>query len=188
MLSILSRFWRNERGNFAIIFSLSAIPVLGIAGIALDYSRISAAEDRLQAAVDAGLLAAATEAGSRTSDMQLLAAGFIEANMGDVPVEVNTTIDSHKIRIVAKHELVLPVLAAIGKPVTEIAAEGELVSAAPLKSNGVAIPRLSPDQRRTLWRRFDRITKGLPHHERIRLRHKLEASLKASSGGFYLSK
>ena len=182
------RFWRNEHGNFAIIFCLAAVPVLGIAGMALDYSRISAAEGRLQAAVDSGLLAAATEAGSRTSGLQLLAAGFIEANMGEVPVEVKTTVDPHKIRIEAKHDLALPVLAAIGKPTIEISAHGELTSTGPLKSNGVAIPHLNEAQQRQLWRRFDRVTRGLPHHERIRLRHRLEASLKGGSGGFYLSK
>lgn len=184
----IRRFWRDERGNFAIIFSLAAIPVVALAGMALDYSRISAAEDRLQAAVDSGLLAAAGEAGSRTSDMQLLAASFIEANMGDVPVDVKTTIDHHRIRIEASHELALPVLAAIGKPVTEIVVTGELTSAAPLKSNGVALPKLSTAQERTLWRRFDRLTRSLPHHERQRLKHKLEAGLKGGAGGFYLSK
>ena len=52
-------FARCERGNFGIIFALAAVPVLGVAGMALDYSRISSTRENLQASVDAAITAAA---------------------------------------------------------------------------------------------------------------------------------
>jgi Flp pilus assembly protein TadG len=52
-----SRFRRAERGNVAIIFALSFIPIIGLIGAAFDYSRLNAARTSMQAAVDSTALA-----------------------------------------------------------------------------------------------------------------------------------
>jgi Flp pilus assembly protein TadG len=60
--SFLSRFWRRfrreERGNVAILFSLSALALIGIAGLGIDYYRALTVKARLDLAADAAALAA----------------------------------------------------------------------------------------------------------------------------------
>lgn len=56
---ILRRFARADRGNVAIIFAVSIVPLLAAAGAAIDLMRMSAAQTQLQAALDAGSLAGA---------------------------------------------------------------------------------------------------------------------------------
>lgn len=43
---------QNKRGSVAVIFGLSVIPILGVAGIAVDYSRASSARTSLQSKSD----------------------------------------------------------------------------------------------------------------------------------------
>lgn len=59
--SIFSRFARDERGNVAMLFALSAIPAVLVAGAAMDYSRATTQKERLQHALDATALWVAGE-------------------------------------------------------------------------------------------------------------------------------
>lgn len=56
--SVLARFSACRRGNTAILFALSAIPVFAAAGIALDFARAYTAKSELQAAADAAVVSA----------------------------------------------------------------------------------------------------------------------------------
>jgi Flp pilus assembly protein TadG len=58
-MTIHSRFVRETSGNVAMSFALAILPMVGLAGAALDYSQASAAREQLQAAVDAAALRAA---------------------------------------------------------------------------------------------------------------------------------
>ena len=53
------RFIRSQRGDTAILFALSLVPMLLAAGAAIDYMRYSTAQSELQVALDASALAAA---------------------------------------------------------------------------------------------------------------------------------
>lgn len=55
-MTLFSRFRSDRRGNVAILFSLAILPVMGAAGVALDYSRASATRAALQNAADATAL------------------------------------------------------------------------------------------------------------------------------------
>ncbi len=48
-----------SKGNVAITFALSAVPLVVAAGVALDYMRLSNTRSHLQSAVDAAVLAVA---------------------------------------------------------------------------------------------------------------------------------
>jgi Flp pilus assembly protein TadG len=72
---LLRSFRRDQRGNIAVIFALSLIPVLSCIGCAIDYSRATQLRSKLQAAIDAASVGsvskkspAFTAAGSMTSD------------------------------------------------------------------------------------------------------------------------
>ena len=56
---LATRFGESAQGSMAVIFALSALPVVLCAGAALDYVRYTTATTELQAALDAGALAAA---------------------------------------------------------------------------------------------------------------------------------
>ena len=51
-------FARNERGNVAMIAALSIIPIVGIAGFAIDFQVTTTQKARVQQAVDSAVLAA----------------------------------------------------------------------------------------------------------------------------------
>jgi Flp pilus assembly protein TadG len=65
-----TRFARNERGNIAILFGLTLLPLMAATGAAIDYSRASQARNQLQAAADSAVLAVARRAPTLT-DTQL---------------------------------------------------------------------------------------------------------------------
>ena len=56
-MSVFSRFRRDNRGNVAMMFGLALVPLTGMVGAAIDYSRISNERARLVDALDAGVLA-----------------------------------------------------------------------------------------------------------------------------------
>jgi Flp pilus assembly protein TadG len=43
---MLWRFHRNESGNVAMMFGLALIPLLGLAGVAIDYSNATRTQSR----------------------------------------------------------------------------------------------------------------------------------------------
>jgi Flp pilus assembly protein TadG len=57
---------RAEDGNVAIIFTIALLPIIGLAGGAIDYSRASATKTAMQAALDATALAMSKDASSLT--------------------------------------------------------------------------------------------------------------------------
>jgi Putative Flp pilus-assembly TadE/G-like len=58
---LLARFVHDRRGGIAPLLALTIVPIVGIVGAGLDYSRASAARVGLQAALDSALLYAAKE-------------------------------------------------------------------------------------------------------------------------------
>src|ERR1043166_2371490 len=64
----LQAFRSAQGGNVAIIFGLALVPVFGIVGAALDYSRANSARTAMQDALDSAALTLAKEAAALTSD------------------------------------------------------------------------------------------------------------------------
>lgn len=56
-LAILTRFRRDERGVFAIIFAVCAIAIVALAGAVVDFTSVQQARTRAQVALDAAALA-----------------------------------------------------------------------------------------------------------------------------------
>jgi Flp pilus assembly protein TadG len=72
---LFGRFRRDQRGNIAVIFALSLVPVLSCLGCAIDYSRATQLRSKLQAAIDAASVGSVSKtspafiaAGTMTSD------------------------------------------------------------------------------------------------------------------------
>ncbi|WP_456718226.1 MULTISPECIES: pilus assembly protein TadG-related protein [unclassified Bradyrhizobium] len=62
--SLAKRFGNSRDGNIAAIFALSLLPVLGFVGVAVDYSRASAARSAMQGALDSTALMVAKDLSS----------------------------------------------------------------------------------------------------------------------------
>src|SRR3954451_1722180 len=63
-----SLFFADRRGGVAPIFALGLVPVIGLVGAAVDYSRANAARTALQATLDATALILSRDAATMTPD------------------------------------------------------------------------------------------------------------------------
>jgi Flp pilus assembly protein TadG len=70
MMRRLRRLCSEERGNVMVMFSFAMVPVIGLTGATIDYSRATDARQMLNAAVDSAALMAARDA-TKLSDSEL---------------------------------------------------------------------------------------------------------------------
>jgi len=69
---LIGRFRKDQSGNILMLFGLSLVPLMGVVGVAVDYSRASNARQSLNAAIDSAALMAARDA-QKLTDTQLTA-------------------------------------------------------------------------------------------------------------------
>src|SRR3954453_5928311 len=80
MRHMLSRFLRAREGNVATMSAFAIIPVIGLTGAAIDYSRANSARTGMQAAIDATALAMAKLAPTLTqSQLQTQTTAYFNA-------------------------------------------------------------------------------------------------------------
>lgn len=78
------RFAADVRGAVALLFGLAVVPIVGIAGIAVDFTRVTADRADLQSAADAAALATAMS-DAPGSELDALAADIARAKLTHVP-------------------------------------------------------------------------------------------------------
>ena len=79
-LRLIHRFAADRRGNILPMFGLSLIPIIGLIGAGVDYSRANAVKSKLQAALDSTALAMSANAASQTSaQLQTSAQSYFNA-------------------------------------------------------------------------------------------------------------
>ena len=89
---MLTRFLKNCRGGVAPLLALSAIPLIGSVGVAVDYSRATATKVAFQAALDSTALMLSKTAASQTpGDLQTSATNYFNALFNRPEVQ-NVTI------------------------------------------------------------------------------------------------
>ncbi|MBD3848746.1 VWA domain-containing protein [Bosea sp. SSUT16] len=69
---MIGRFRKDQSGNILMLFGLALVPLMGVVGVAVDYSRASNARQSLNAAIDSAALMAARDA-QKLTDAQLTA-------------------------------------------------------------------------------------------------------------------
>lgn len=79
----IGAFAKDCRGNVAMLFSLTFIGIVGIAGLAFDYGRMTQARSRMAASIDAAVLSAAKMTGVTKKQREDAARATFDANMGD---------------------------------------------------------------------------------------------------------
>ncbi|MGI9351118.1 MAG: pilus assembly protein TadG-related protein [Rhizobiaceae bacterium] len=125
MKHFLSTFFRDCRGNVAIIASLLLLPMLMLAGVGIDYSRISSAEGNLQSTVDNAAFDIARLFSKGPHAARELEA-LINANSGRNTAQARIRVHRDKIRIEARDVIETPLLSTIGQPETVITASIEV--------------------------------------------------------------
>jgi Flp pilus assembly protein TadG len=108
--SCLHAFRRSERGNVMITFALATIPVIGLVGAAVDYSRGNSAKAALQAAVDSTALMLSKDAQTlNATQLQTKANAYFNAlfnrpevtNIVLTPTFYNVTAGDFKLTVAA---------------------------------------------------------------------------------------
>lgn len=102
MLNNLKRYADDNAGGVGLLFSLSLLPMLGITGAALDYSRATSARAALQSAADAAALAGASApTGQKLSVAQTVFNSNL-SKIGDISASASISQpDATRVRVVA---------------------------------------------------------------------------------------
>jgi Flp pilus assembly protein TadG len=81
---MLGRFFRDRSGNFGVMTALMLVPVIGVAGFAIDISNALIVRSTLQAAADAAAIAAVAETSAGVMQaMQMKSDGQLSAAIED---------------------------------------------------------------------------------------------------------
>ena len=86
-----SRLIHCRRGNIAIMFAFSLIPVIASVGLGVDMARAYAVKSRMAAALDAAALAVGSSTGT-TAQLQQIAQNFFNANFPPGTIDASPTI------------------------------------------------------------------------------------------------
>ena len=155
------------------------MPVVGVTGAVVDYSRIANAQNKLQIAVDAAAITTA-RSGEDVKDMQQLAANMVVANYGEGVDAVETTVNTHELIVEAQDVITMSVLAAIGKPQVTVTAAARVSSKLPLGGGKVSggdtakLKRILAAQKRKL----KKYSKHMSYDQRMRLDQAIDKQLK----------
>jgi Flp pilus assembly protein TadG len=108
----LRAFSAARRGNVAITFALTLIPIVGAAGAAIDFSRANAAKADLQGALDAAALMLSKEAATDSDDkLQSNALKYFKANFNKPEansITVSATYSSSDSSVVVNGSAAIP--------------------------------------------------------------------------------
>jgi Flp pilus assembly protein TadG len=129
MLRILLRLALDRRANVAPMFAIAVIPMLGVIGAAIDYSRANSIKTSLQAALDSTALAMASQAPNLTSaQLQTAAQAYFNA-LFTRPDAKNTAISitytasgGSQIAVSGTTQMTSNFVGLLGKPTLDIGA------------------------------------------------------------------
>ncbi|MEM6536001.1 MAG: TadE/TadG family type IV pilus assembly protein [Pseudomonadota bacterium] len=82
-VSFIKRLRRGQTGHVAVIFALALIPMVAVAGFAIDFQMTTTSKNRVQTIMDSAVLAGAKEmqAGSSNADVKSLVRSYMEAQL-----------------------------------------------------------------------------------------------------------
>lgn len=113
----MKRFLRDHHGNVASIFALTLIPVLGLAGTALDYSRANALKEQIRSVSDHVALAiAASESPGKAPEFLDGAKSALQERLGDRISQLSVTgtwLDASNYRVSISGDLTTTIAAAV---------------------------------------------------------------------------
>jgi Flp pilus assembly protein TadG len=112
-------FAAARRGNVAMIFALSLIPLCFAVGAGLDYARAVVVRSNMSEAIDAAALAVGATSGLTTAQQQTLAQQYFNANYRTdssygTPAAITVVPSGGAVTITASNQMPTTVLSAVG--------------------------------------------------------------------------
>lgn len=146
MLRFLASFQICDRGNVAAVFGVAAIPLLGVTGTAIDYTRASHFRSVLQSAVDASALSGATQISSAkiTSTIDAYMQASLPGGLGKNSVTYIVDIQPDTVKVDAKAE-VPTTLAAIFADEMPVAASATASRGNPVRIVDISVTNFNSD-------------------------------------------
>jgi len=125
-------FARSRRGNVAMIYALSLIPLALAAGAGLDYARAVLVRASMSEALDSAALAVGSTPGLTTQQMQVLAQQYFAANYHEslaygTPAAVQITPSGQSIVVSTYDTMPTAVLKMVGIPTLTVDARSTVV-------------------------------------------------------------
>ena len=128
---MLRSLGRETSGTVAIVFGLAVVPVIGLIGAAVDYSRAVGARATLQAATDAGVLQAAQTAGGLSHAAQLQRIkDVITGRLAGTPlsgIDVSVTSSNGSIQVKASGNVPTTIASLLGHKTVPVSATTQAV-------------------------------------------------------------
>ena len=116
--TFLTSFGRDQRGNLAMIFALSLLPLTAAAGAAVDLNRAFIVQQRLERALAAAGLAVGSTPAASEAEMLATAQSFFDANYNDketgVPGSLLLTPGDGSVTLAATAELPTTIMSVVG--------------------------------------------------------------------------
>lgn len=114
----MTDFAQDQRGNLALIFALSLLPLTAAAGAAVDLNRAFIVQQRLERALDAAGLAVGASPAATPEQMRAVAQSFFDANYNDkevgVPGKLLLTPGDSSVTLAATAELPTTIMSVVG--------------------------------------------------------------------------
>ena len=128
----LRRFARAKRGNVAMIFALSLIPIAIAAGAGLDFARAIVVRASMSEAIDAAALAVGGSQGLTNAQMQTLAQQYFNANYKadasyGTPAAITVVPGTSSVVITASDVMPTTLLSAVGIKTVPISVNTKVV-------------------------------------------------------------
>lgn len=95
LASLVRRFGRADNGNIAVMFAIALVPILGLIGLAVDFSRMSALKSKLQAAADLAALAVAKNVASNPAGAKQEATDYMRDAVKNIAGVTLGTVDAN---------------------------------------------------------------------------------------------
>ncbi|MBL8574373.1 MAG: pilus assembly protein [Hyphomicrobiaceae bacterium] len=129
MFKSVQKMRKDQRGNVAVVFALATLPVLGLMGSAMDYSRATRVRNHLQHAADAAALAGANATDKADAERRTIASNVFNANIKKLGDLYDTTFSSTPkpdgMSVVASAKVKNHVAAIMGKTYTQVGVDAE---------------------------------------------------------------
>ncbi len=119
LIDLAKRFAADRRGNIAITFALSFLPVMGMVGSAMDYGQLTNSRSAMKQASDLTAISLAKVAPTKTAaELQTLGDAYYRSTLG-IPVNnlvVTTTFnkDEGGVTVAATADVPMAVMKAVG--------------------------------------------------------------------------
>src|SRR5262249_33218156 len=105
---LLPRLRRDQSGGVAIIFALALPVVLGIAGVAIDYSRAAAARTKMQAVADSAAINAARAmqlAKSTPESVAATAQAYVKKEISDATAKAEVDDKANTVKVTVEKDI-----------------------------------------------------------------------------------